>query len=140
MLTTGRGLDATIQGRGFFVTRDTTGVELYTRVGIFAVDKDGYLVDSVGRQVQGYAPWWSAGVPVPGAALGAMGDLQGADRPDRGAGQHQLALRRQPVGRLDSARRGLRSTSSSAPAQTRCPTTAPSVSVVYDSLGCQAHA
>jgi flagellar hook protein FlgE len=77
ILTTGRGLDATIQGRGFFVTKDTTGAEVYTRVGIFTTDKDGYLVDSFSRRVQGYnAVLDAAGVPVLGAGLGAMGDLK----------------------------------------------------------------
>jgi flagellar hook protein FlgE len=55
VLTTGRNLDASLQGRGFFVTRDISGAEVYTRVGIFSVDKDGYLSDSFGRRVQGYA-------------------------------------------------------------------------------------
>jgi flagellar hook protein FlgE len=76
VLTTGRGLDAKIEGRGFFVAKDTTGVEVYTRVGIFGTDKDGYLVDSSNRRVQGYAPVLDAsGAPVPGAGLGAMGDV-----------------------------------------------------------------
>lgn len=39
VLTTGRGLDAAIQGRGFFVTRDTAGATLYSRVGIFSTDR-----------------------------------------------------------------------------------------------------
>jgi flagellar hook protein FlgE len=70
VLTTGRGLDASIQGRGFFVARDTSGAEVYTRVGIFSTDKEGYVVDSFNRKVQGYAA-------VPGTAtLGAMGNLQ----------------------------------------------------------------
>lgn len=70
VLTTGRGMDASIQGRGFFVTRDTSGAEVYTRVGIFSTDKEGYVVDSFGRRVQGYAA-------VPDSdTLGAMGDLQ----------------------------------------------------------------
>jgi flagellar hook protein FlgE len=70
VLTTGRGLDASIQGRGYFVTRDTSGAEVYTRVGIFDTDKEGYLVDSFGRRVQGYEA-------VPGSTvLGALGDLQ----------------------------------------------------------------
>ncbi len=70
VLTTGRGMDASIQGRGFFVTRDTTGAEVYTRVGIFDTDRDGYVVDSFGRRVQGYAA-------VPGTTtLGALGDMQ----------------------------------------------------------------
>ena len=70
VLTTGRSLDASLQGRGFFVTRDTNGAEVYTRVGIFSVDKDGYLSDSFGRRVQGYAA--VANSPT----LGAFGDLQ----------------------------------------------------------------
>src|SRR3954463_104778 len=33
--STGRGLDASIQGRGFFISRDASGVTSYSRVGIF---------------------------------------------------------------------------------------------------------
>jgi flagellar hook protein FlgE len=69
MQTTGRALDAAIAGRGFFVSRDQTGVMSYTRVGIFNVDKDGSLVDGIGRTVQGYGP-------SKGGALGVMGDLK----------------------------------------------------------------
>ncbi|NMG63527.1 flagellar basal body protein FlaE [Azoarcus indigens] len=70
VLNTGRDLDVSISGGGFFVTRDTDGTEVYTRVGVFSKDKDGYLVDSFGRKVQGYAA-------VEGSdALGAMGNLQ----------------------------------------------------------------
>lgn len=77
VLTTGRGMDAMIQGQGFFVTKDSTGVEMYSRVGIFATDKDGYLVDASNRKVQGYNAVVSAsGAPVAGAGLGPMGDLQ----------------------------------------------------------------
>jgi flagellar hook protein FlgE len=66
--TTGRSLDAAIQGRGFFASRDQAGVMNYSRVGIFNVDKDGFLVDSVGRNVQGYAK-------SNGGALGVMGNI-----------------------------------------------------------------
>ncbi|HEY4367440.1 MAG TPA: flagellar hook-basal body complex protein [Steroidobacteraceae bacterium] len=70
VVTTGRGLDASIQGRGYFVSRDTSGAEVYSRVGIFDTDKNGYLVDDFNRRVQGYAA-------IPGStALGDMGDLQ----------------------------------------------------------------
>jgi flagellar hook protein FlgE len=69
ILNTGRGLDASINGRGFFVTRDGQGQMSYTRVGIFAVDKSGSLVDASGRNVQGYAK-------VAGStAQGLMGNL-----------------------------------------------------------------
>ncbi|QOY95567.1 flagellar hook-basal body complex protein [Massilia sp. UMI-21] len=67
--TTGRGLDAAIQGRGFFTSRDAQGVMQYTRVGIFNANKDGYLVDAAGRNVQGYGP-------TVGGVLGVMGDIR----------------------------------------------------------------
>ena len=69
VLNTGRSMDVAIQGRGFFITKDTTGETLYSRVGIFGADKDGYITDSFNRRVQGYAA-------IPGSTvLGAMGDL-----------------------------------------------------------------
>jgi len=70
ILNTGRSLDAAINGRGFFVSRDSTGTMLYSRVGIFSTDKNGYLVDSANRKVQGYAAVKDS------TALGPMGDLK----------------------------------------------------------------
>jgi flagellar hook protein FlgE len=67
--STGRALDAMIQGRGFFVAKDSQGQMNYTRVGIFSVDKNGYVTDASQRRVQGY------GAAAPGGALGVMGDL-----------------------------------------------------------------
>ncbi|MDN3921554.1 flagellar hook-basal body complex protein [Roseateles violae] len=76
VLNTGRDMDAAIQGRGFFAARDTNGEMVYSRVGIMNVDKDGFVVDTAGRRVQGYKTFTdSAGRPVPGAARGALGDL-----------------------------------------------------------------
>jgi flagellar hook protein FlgE len=69
VLTTGRSLDAAINGRGFFVTRDNVGGMSYSRVGIFSANKDGFLVNSAGQIVQGYAPVKGA------AALGVPGDI-----------------------------------------------------------------
>ncbi|HEU5434823.1 MAG TPA: flagellar hook-basal body complex protein [Telluria sp.] len=66
--STGRALDAAIDGRGFFVSRDSSGIISYSRVGIFSANKDGNLVDSNGRTVQGFGP-------TNGGALGAMGDI-----------------------------------------------------------------
>jgi flagellar hook protein FlgE len=66
--TTGRSLDAAIDGRGFFVSRDPQGGMTYTRVGIFSTDAKGYLIDSNGKMVQGYGP-------SKGGALGPMGDI-----------------------------------------------------------------
>ncbi|MFC0250570.1 flagellar hook protein FlgE [Massilia consociata] len=67
--TTGRNLDAAIQGRGFFTSRDAQGVMQYTRVGIFSANNQGYLVDAAGRNVQGYGP-------TVGGVLGVMGDIR----------------------------------------------------------------
>jgi flagellar hook protein FlgE len=67
--TTGRALDAAIDGRGFFVSRDTQGGMTYSRVGIFSTDTQGYLIDSNGRKVQGYGPSTNG-------TLGAMGDVK----------------------------------------------------------------
>lgn len=70
ILNTGLALDASINGRGFFVARDaSTGETQYTRVGIFDTSKDGYLVDASGRKVQGYSV-----DPKTGEA-GALGDV-----------------------------------------------------------------
>jgi flagellar hook protein FlgE len=125
VLTTGRSLDASLQGRGFFVTRDTSGAEVYTRVGIFSVDKDGYLSDSFGRRVQGYAALANS------TALGAFGDL----RVPTGQIPAQASTTLNYVGNLS--------------ADWTAPTVAPfdatdpqsfngsMVSVVYDSLGVQ---
>jgi flagellar hook protein FlgE len=67
--TTGRGLDAAIDCRGFFVSRDPQGGMTYSRVGIFSTDTKGYLIDSDGKKVQGYGP-------ATNGTLGAMGDIQ----------------------------------------------------------------
>jgi flagellar hook protein FlgE len=69
MQTTGNGLDAAIDGRGFFVSRDPQGGMTYSRVGIFSTDTKGFLVDSNGRKVQGYAA-------TTNGTLGALGDIQ----------------------------------------------------------------
>jgi flagellar hook protein FlgE len=67
--TTGRALDAAIDGRGFFVSVNNQGTSQYSRVGIFSTDAKGVLIDSNGNKVQGYGPTKSG-------ALGAMGDVQ----------------------------------------------------------------
>jgi flagellar hook protein FlgE len=67
--STGRSLDAAIEGRGFFVSRDGQGAMSYSRVGIFAADNVGNLVDAAGRKVQGYGP-------TVNGMLGTMGDIK----------------------------------------------------------------
>jgi len=70
ILNTGRALDASISGRGFFVTRAADNSLQYTRVGIFDTSLDGFLVDASGRRVQGKA------MTPPSTELGAEGDLK----------------------------------------------------------------
>jgi flagellar hook protein FlgE len=67
--STGRALDAAIEGRGFFVSRDAQGTMSYSRVGIFAADNAGNLIDAAGRKVQGYGPTVNGN-------LGTMGDIK----------------------------------------------------------------
>ncbi|MCA8273576.1 flagellar hook-basal body complex protein [Burkholderia sp. AU30280] len=51
---TGRGLDAAIAGKGFFISRDTDGSMVYSRAGVFNIDKNGNVTDFMSRVVQGY--------------------------------------------------------------------------------------
>ena len=69
VVATGRGLDAAINGRGFFTVKDAQGQMNFTRVGIFDANADGFLVDASGRRVQGF------GMTPPSTTLGPMGDL-----------------------------------------------------------------
>ena len=51
---TGRNTDAAISGSGFFVVSIEDGLG-YTRCGTFGLTKEGYLVNSEGYKVMGYA-------------------------------------------------------------------------------------
>jgi len=64
VLNTGRAMDASIDGRGFFISKTSTGQEVYSRVGIFTKDGNDFLVDSAGRRVQGAK--LTPGVAAPG--------------------------------------------------------------------------
>ncbi|RCW70473.1 flagellar hook protein FlgE [Pseudorhodoferax soli] len=130
-MTTGRGLDAMVQGRGFFVTKEASGVEVYTRVGIFGTDQDGFLVDASNRRVQGYAVMRdAAGVPLEGAGLGAMGDLQVPS----GQVAAQASSRMQYVSNLSS---DWVAPTAAFDASNPLTYNSSDVSVVYDSLGSQ---
>ena len=71
VLNTGRTLDAAIDGRGYFVSRSAQNTLSYSRVGIFSASSSGFLTDSNGKLVQGYAP-----APKGSTTLGPMGDLK----------------------------------------------------------------
>jgi flagellar hook protein FlgE len=46
--------DLAINGKGFFMVQDASGTNFFTRAGSFTFDKDGYLVNPDGLQLQGY--------------------------------------------------------------------------------------
>jgi flagellar basal-body rod protein FlgF len=50
-LSTGRSLDAAIDGQGWFAVRTADGGEAYTRAGNFTRNANGQLVDNQGRAV-----------------------------------------------------------------------------------------
>ncbi|MCF5469239.1 flagellar hook protein FlgE [Pseudomonas syringae] len=67
---TGNALDLAINGNGFFMLNNN-GESLYTRAGAFHTDKDGYVVNSSGMNLQGY------NVDANGTVMvGASGDLR----------------------------------------------------------------
>lgn len=53
LVTTGRDLDAAINGDGFFAVLSPTGKEAYTRAGDMHVDANGFLVNGGGYQMMG---------------------------------------------------------------------------------------
>ncbi|MGX7195975.1 flagellar hook-basal body complex protein [Enterococcus olivae] len=50
---TGRDLDFYLDGPGYFIVKDGSDKNLYTRDGIFTRDSDGTIVNSAGMKVQG---------------------------------------------------------------------------------------
>lgn len=52
---TNNNLDLATNGEGFFVLNDN-GSQVYTRAGAFSIDRDGYVVNSSGQQLQVFEP------------------------------------------------------------------------------------
>ena len=53
LVSTGQALDLAIDGNGFFALSDN-GSKIYTRAGAFYSNKDGYIVNASGANLQGY--------------------------------------------------------------------------------------
>ncbi len=66
--TTGVTTDLGIDGDGFFIVQDTTGV-FYTRAGVFRLDANQVLVNNIGQSVLGF------GVSATGIPNGALGPI-----------------------------------------------------------------
>lgn len=75
---TNNGLDAAIDGNGFFVLNNN-GETLYSRAGQFGLDKNGYIVNNQGMKVQGFQ------ADSQGNLNGITGDIQvhTGDQPPR---------------------------------------------------------
>ncbi|MFQ5579256.1 MAG: flagellar hook protein FlgE [Nitrospiria bacterium] len=52
--TTGNALDMAIDGEGFFVLKNTSGAEFYSRAGIFNVNQNGLVENPEGLLLQGF--------------------------------------------------------------------------------------
>ncbi|MDQ2950035.1 MAG: flagellar hook protein FlgE [Acidobacteriota bacterium] len=88
-------LNAAINGNGFFVVKNPSGQDFYTRDGSFQVDQNGFLTTSTGESVQG----WSTQNLVLNTG-GPLGDIQvpvGQSLPPRATTAFSLA------GNLDSS-------------------------------------
>jgi flagellar hook protein FlgE len=76
--TTSNPLDMAIQGAGFFIVKDVSGAEYYTRAGQFSIDKDGNIVDPNGDFLQGNAALTqpvTTKTGVTAGTFGASGDI-----------------------------------------------------------------
>jgi len=58
---TGRGLDAAIDGNGFFIVEDN-GAQFYSRAGNFTIDADGNLLNQNGLTVLGFPATGAGGI------------------------------------------------------------------------------
>lgn len=63
--TTSNSLDIAINGKGFY-RMSNNGTISYTRDGEFQLDKDGYIVNSSGLELTGYAADATTGAIIPG--------------------------------------------------------------------------
>jgi flagellar hook protein FlgE len=65
--STGVTTDLAVDGGGFFIVQDTTGI-YYTRAGLFRLDADQVLVNNQGQAVQGFEV-------TPAGTSGALGSI-----------------------------------------------------------------
>jgi flagellar hook protein FlgE len=74
--STGRGLDAGVDGNGMFIVNDpNTGQRFYTRAGNFQVDPEGNLLDQNGFGVQGFPANGGGGLEALNVNVQATGDV-----------------------------------------------------------------
>lgn len=69
-MNTNNPLDLALDGEGFFMVKDSSGVTYYTRNGQFRLDADGNLINMLGMKVQGWM------LDENGNLAGAIGNIQ----------------------------------------------------------------
>jgi flagellar hook protein FlgE len=69
---TNNNLDLATNGEGFFVLNDN-GSNVYSRAGAFSIDRDGYVVNSNGQQLQVFTPIGGSSTSF---NTGSLADLQ----------------------------------------------------------------
>ncbi|HWS03152.1 MAG TPA: flagellar hook protein FlgE [Gammaproteobacteria bacterium] len=69
---TNNNLDLATNGEGFFVLNDN-GSSVYSRAGAFSIDRDGYVVNSNGQQLQVFTPIGGSSTSF---NTGSLADLQ----------------------------------------------------------------
>ena len=67
--TSSNVLDLAIDGNGFFVVKDSQGGTLYSRAGLFRLDKTNNVVDPTGFKLQGFL------ADTTGTITGTIGDI-----------------------------------------------------------------
>lgn len=80
--TTGVGTDLAIEGDGYFMVSEG-GENLLTRAGNFVFNKDGFLVDQGGRNVQGYNADRNGNILGGGTTAGLRVDFENALAPQQ---------------------------------------------------------
>ena len=90
-------LDMAIDGGGFFVLDDGQGGEVYSRAGNFVMNKDGALVDPMGREL---VPRIEVPAEAESVSVSSTGEVSflGADGEVLGTGQIQTASFGNPGG------------------------------------------
>ena len=78
--STGRTTDLAIEGNGFFMVNEN-GRDLLTRAGNFSFNKEGFLVDQSGRNVQGFNANAAGGITSNGAAEDIRVDFENIFEP-----------------------------------------------------------
>jgi flagellar basal-body rod protein FlgF len=75
LVSTGRDLDAVVDGDGWFTVLDSEGNEAYTRAGSFNFTQDGQLVDAENRPIVGTIGQINLPVPVSKVVIGGDGEI-----------------------------------------------------------------